>query len=353
MKKNTRKILNIIIALALVLSLAACSTGTTNKETPATDTLDGGQKYVIGFSNCSMAHSWRTAFVDTMLYEVEKNSDIIEDFIQLDADGDINKQLADCEDLLNQDIDILLLSPQTSDALAPVGKMCAERNIPLIVVDRSISSEDYTSAVISDGVKMGAVIAEYAAKKYDGKFNWINLEGTPGAGPNEERNKGLDSVFANYPDIKLLSKQPCNWSEAEGLEVMENLLQAYPDIDVVIPSNGDIALGAYKAIKAAGRENEIEIISIDCSRNDCLTAMKDGKITMYTATNPVYQGGLAIRVCLEILKGGSVDKQISVPPPIVTEDNFDQWYFPNDEPGDYSYWKTVYTDDLAKEILGF
>lgn len=334
----------ILLALVLVFAMVLFSGCAADEENG-----DVEEKYVIGFSNCSMGHSWRAAMYESMMYELEKHDNI--ELIVTDAADNASKQISDIEDMLARGIDLLIVSPAVMDALAPIVDECFDRGIPVVVVDRSVATEKYNTFVATNQKELGLKVAGYIVEEYDGVANYINLEGSPGAGPNEERNDGLYEIFKDYPGMVELAKQPAHWNEATALEVMENLLQAHQNIDIVITSNGDIALGAYRAIQAAGRENEIDIVSIDASRNDCLEALRDGIFKPYTAINPVYCGGWSLRVAIDILQGKTVAKNMEVPAPVITLDNVNDFIVPGAPPGDYSYWGTMYDIELDKHYL--
>lgn len=319
---------------------------------PSADTAASGEKFKVGFSNASVSNPWRVAMVETFDYEVGQNSDKIE-VITTDANDDPQKQLADCEDLISQGIDALIVSPSVTDALTPIIKKCQDQQIPLVVIDRAIGGEGYDAFVRTDGAELGKIAAESVNEVFDGQARICYISGFPGSGPDNERSEGFYTELENYPGIEVLAEQPGNWDEATSLTVMENLIQGYPDMDAVVTSDGTEAISALKAIKAANKEDQIKIIVMDNGRNDSLTMLKDGAVSGNSSQNPVYCGAWGVRVTLDLLEGKELNTtEVKIAAPTLNADNVSTYI--DSSLGDTGFpWKALYEESLENQYNGY
>ncbi|MBA7567298.1 hypothetical protein ES708_09007 [subsurface metagenome] len=306
------------------------------------------ETYTVGFSNASTANPWRVTFVSIIDYEVERLGNI--ELISTDAMEDPLKQMADCEDLLTKDIDALLISPAVSEALAPVVGLAHDEDIPIIVVDRAIGTPDFDAFVYTDCRVIGEEMMQYIADEFNGEADIVYLAGITGAGPEIERMEGMDRVLSKYPGLNIVAQQDAYWNEADGLTVMEDILQAQPKIDVVLCSDGNISIGALRAIKAAGREDEIKVAAMDAHRTDSLINLRDGVIMPFTVLNVIYVGGWAVKVVHDIIQGKtptSPDRIVDCPAAFVDINNVDEYIDETLGLTDYS-WKDIYDAEIAK-----
>ncbi|MFY9134773.1 MAG: substrate-binding domain-containing protein, partial [Bacillota bacterium] len=142
--------------------------------------------------------------------------------------------------------------------------------------------------------------------------------GIPGASAARDRGKGFNEVMKKYPNIKIVARQEAGFDRAKGMTVMENILQAQPDIDGVFCHNDEMALGALRAIEAAGRLSAIKIVGFDAT-DDAIKAVKDGKLVATVAQKPRAMGSMAVTVAKRVLDGAKVDAFIPVPLELVAK----------------------------------
>ena len=215
---------------------------------------------------------------------------------------------------LDQNIKILMLNPADSDAAKASVAAANKKKVPVITLDRSANGGDVVTHIASDNVAGGRMAADQLIKKLGGKGNVVELEGVPGASAARDRGKGFGEEIATAPGIKIIASQTANFDRAQGLNVMENILQAHPDIDAVFAQNDEMALGALKAIQAAHRK--IIVVGFDAT-DDARAAVKSGAMYATIAQQPAMIGSLGVEAADKIVKGQSVPKYTGVPLQVV------------------------------------
>jgi ribose transport system substrate-binding protein len=148
------------------------------------------------------------------------------------------------------------------------------------------------------------------SEKLGNKSKIVELEGIPGTSAANDRGKGFHEGLKGAADVTVVAKQPADFDRAKGLKVMENILQANPDIQAVFAHNDEMALGALEAIKAANKTG-IFVIGFDATA-DAVKAVKDGSLLATVAQKPKDMGKVAVETALKVLKGESVPVSIPV-----------------------------------------
>lgn len=182
-----------------------------------------------------------------------KEEGLVGEVYYLNADNSAEKQVSDLEDLLNQDVDILIIQPINAPALTGVLDRFVENGTTVISAVSPLATDNFDAQMVADDRAFGSGGAEWLVEKLGGKGKIIALDGMDGVSVAEERWAGAEEVFAEHPDIEVLSKVYADWDYAKGKEATENLLQAYPEIDGVWSSGGDMTRGAIEAFQDAGR----------------------------------------------------------------------------------------------------
>ncbi|OQY08654.1 MAG: D-ribose ABC transporter substrate-binding protein, partial [Marinitoga sp. 4572_148] len=227
------------------------------------------------------------------------------DLIVVDAQDKSYKQLNDIEDLIQQRVDLIIVNPTDSDAIVTAVEEANDAGIPIITVDRAANGGEVVLHIASDNVAGGAMAAKYIAELLKGKGNVVELVGIPGTSAARDRGKGFENELKKYPGLKLISKQTANFNRAEGLTVMENLLQAYPDIDAVFAQNDEMALGAVEAIKSEGKLGKIVVVGFDAIP-DAINAVKNGEMAATVAQQPSLMGKLAVEKAVGYLESHTI-----------------------------------------------
>ncbi len=268
-------------------------------------------KYVVGFSQCNSAEPWREAMNKAMESEVKKYKEM--QLIISDAQQSNSKQVADVENFIVQEVDVLIISPNEAKPLTAIVEKAYNQGIPVIVLDRKILSDQYTVFIGANNVKIGEQAGQYAAKLLNGAGNIVEIWGLKGSTPAQERHEGFMQGIAGNPEIKIIYEQDGAWLRRRGREIMENALQRFENIDLVYGHNDPMAIGAYLAAKNAGRQEDMYFIGIDGlpGPEGGAQAVLSGQLD---ATFLYPTGGKeAIRVADDILDGREVPKHITLP----------------------------------------
>lgn len=220
--------------------------------------------------------------------------------IVADAQDNPAKQLNDMEDFIQQKVNLILVNPTDSDAIVTAVEAANKANIPVITVDRGANGGKVLCHIASDNVAGGRMAGAYVVDLIGGKGNVVELEGILGTSAARDRGNGFNEVIAAYPGIRVVARQTANFNRAEGLMVMENILQAQPNIQAVFAHNDEMALGAIEAIKSAGKLGIIKVVGFDAV-DDAMAAVKKGEMAATVAQQPAMMGELGVIKAFEYL----------------------------------------------------
>ncbi|WHY77146.1 ribose ABC transporter substrate-binding protein RbsB [Neobacillus sp. WH10] len=286
--------------------LAGCSTKAPGEQ-KAESKKDGNKEITVGLSISTLNNPFFVTLKEGAEKAAKENKIKL---ISVDAQDDPAKQASGIEDLIQKKVDVILVNPTDSAAVTPAIESANNANIPVITVDRSAEGGKVVSHVASDNVAGGQMAAEFLLEKIGKKGKIVELEGIPGSSAARDRGKGFHNVIDKATDVKVVAKQPADFDRAKGLSVMENILQGNKDIVGVFAHNDEMALGALKAIQAAGLKN-IVVVGFDAT-DDAVKAVKDGQMAGTIAQKPADIGKTAIETALKVAKGEKVDQNIPV-----------------------------------------
>jgi len=278
-------------------------------------------EYLIGMSQANNAEPYRERMNDDIRNAAADVPQLEVAFA--DAAQDNAKQVSDVENFLTQQIDLLIISPNEAAPLTGVVKRVHDQGIPVIVLDRKVEGDAYTTFIGADNEEIGEQAGRYVAEELlpDGG-NIVELKGLPGSTPAQERANGFRTGIEGNPDIEIIAEGVGDWLREKGQQQFEAILQAEPDIDVVYSHNDPMAEGAYLAAEAAGRADEFEIIGIDALPIPAggIKAVQEGRLTA-TFTYPT-GGAEAIEAATSLLvECGEVPKEQILDTQLITEGN--------------------------------
>ncbi|MBK6284036.1 MAG: substrate-binding domain-containing protein [Draconibacterium sp.] len=212
------------------------------------------KKYIIGFSQCTSADIWRETMHREMLIELAFYPEL--EMIMKDANSDNNQQIKDIEDLLKQGIDLLIVSPNESKPLTPIVEKVFNSGIPVIVIDRNITTEAYTAFVGGNNYLIGKEAGNYAARLLNGKGRIIEITGLPGSTPSIDRHRGFQESLSRFPDISIVKSVSGKWNWSDAKTEMQKIITEKIDFDLVFAYNDVMANGAHSVAKENGIENK-------------------------------------------------------------------------------------------------
>jgi ABC-type sugar transport system substrate-binding protein len=290
--------------------------------------LEQKDSYTVGFAQSESNNPWRIA--ETKSFE-DTAAECGWNVIVTDAGGSAAKQVADVDSMIAQGIDVLFLPPREEDPLIPAVMRAKAAGIPVFLVDRSVNPDvaqagrDYVAFLGSDFVDQGRRAAEYMMENFEGEQGLIiELEGTTGSSPANDRKTGFDEAIAGDSRFQILESRSGDFSRDEGRRVMETLLQAHPEVNIVYAHNDEMAIGAIQALEAAGRKpgEDVFIYSIDGTR-DALQAIIDGKMEVTVESSPFF-GPLACETMKRYAAGEAIEPWVKVEDRIFTPENAEE-----------------------------
>lgn len=287
--------------------------------------LEKKDRYKVGFSQMESNNPWRIAETKSFMDTAESCN---WDLIATDAAGSAAKQVADVDSMIAQGIDILFLPPREEKPLIPAVMKAKAAGIPTFLVDRSVDpsvaqpGRDFVAFLGSDFIDQGRRVAEWTLENFKGEKGIIvELEGTTGSSPANDRRKGFDDVMAEHDNMTIVASQSGDFARDLGRQVMETLLQAHPDVNIVYAHNDEMAIGAIQALELAGRKpgEDVMVVSIDGTR-DALQAIIDGKMGVTVESSPFF-GPLACDVMERYIAGETIEPWVQVEDRIFTAAN--------------------------------
>ncbi|MFC4683631.1 MULTISPECIES: ribose ABC transporter substrate-binding protein RbsB [unclassified Exiguobacterium] len=290
-----------LLVLTMVV-MAACSTeqpGTSSEQ----ETKDGDFK--IGLSISTLNNPFFVALKDGA---EEQATELDATLTVADAQNDAAKQVSDVEDMIQKGMDLILINPTDSEAVGAAVQSANDAGIPVITVDRNAESGDVVAHVASNNVAGGKLAGDYMVELVGEGGKVVELEGIPGASATRDRGQGFNEAIDGKLDV--VAKQSANFDRAQGLTVMENILQDNKDIVAVFAHNDEMALGAVQALNSAGL-NDVKVIGFDAT-DDAVKAVEDGTMAATVAQKPTEIGKLGVEAAVNHLKGETVEENIPV-----------------------------------------
>ena len=254
--------------------------------------LEKKDKYKVGFAQTESNNPWRLAQTASMKAEAEKRG---WQLVYTDAAGSAAKQVADVRSMIAQKVDVILLAPREEKPLIPAVMEAKKAGIPLLLIDRNVDQslakggEDYVAFIGSDFVKEGLMAAEVLTKAVGGKAKIIELQGTVGSSPANDRMSGFANYIKDHPGMEIIASQSGDFARDKGRQVFETLYQAHPEATALYSHNDEMTMGAIAAMEAAGKVpgKDLIIASIDGTK-DATQALIDGKVLVVIECNPKF-----------------------------------------------------------------
>jgi len=311
--------------LLISSAAAAAAASIASRAFAAAPPLPKKDTYKVGFAQTESNNPWRLAQTKSMQDEAAKRG---WQLVYTDAAGSAAKQVADVNSMIAQQVDLIFLAPREEVPLIPAIMAAKAAKIPVILLDRNVDQslakpgEDYVCFIGSNFIEEGQRIAEYLVNMNGDKRTIIELEGTVGSSPANDRKKGFDEYIAKHEGYQIVASQSGDFARDKGRQVAETLLQAHPEANVIYAHNDEMAIGAIAALEAAGRKAGREdclVFSIDGGR-EAVQLVVDGKIEAVVECNPRF-GPKAFDTAVAYANGEKIPPVIINPDQIYTPEN--------------------------------
>jgi inositol transport system substrate-binding protein len=233
---------------------------------------------VIGAPMPSFADKWMSYLFEGIREFDDKHDDV--EFKLTDGNEDPGKMLNDVDNFLDAGVDALLVVPTDVSIVKPIARKAKRAGVPLVIVNRlpdEKTMKNVDAYVGSESIQAGIIQAESVVGLLDGKPAHIALLlGQLGHEAQLNRTEGNKQVFSKYPNIKIVAEQEGRWDRAKALQIVEDLLQAHPEINVIVANNDEMAIGALLAARKSGKTDADLIISGVDATPDALAYLGKG-----------------------------------------------------------------------------
>ncbi|WGS54936.1 ABC transporter substrate-binding protein (plasmid) [Paraburkholderia sp. D15] len=272
------------------------------------------KKITLGFAQVGAESAWRTANT-VSVKSAAKEAGINLKFS--DAQQKQENQIKAIRSYIAQKVDVIAFSPVVETGWEPILTEAKAAKIPVILTDRNIDVKDkslYVTMIGSDFLEEGRRGGKWLEEHYrndKGPVNIVELQGTVGSAPANDRRAGLLEVIKNDPKFKVIASQSGDFTLAGGKQVMEAFVKTYgKQINVVYAHNDDMALGAIQAMEEAGIKpgKDVTVVSFDATKGG-FEAMVAGKINVDVECSPLL-GPQLMTAVQDVVAGKQLPKRI-------------------------------------------
>ncbi len=301
----------IVRLLLFFFSATAVACHTSIDEQPVT--------YKIGFSQCTGDIKWRQATLDGVNRELTFHPG--SELIYKNADDNSALQIQQIKELIKEDIDILLVSPNEAAPLTTIVEEVYSKGIPVVVIDRKILSDQYTAFVGADNYEIGSMAGNYLSNIYTPNSRIIEIIGLKGSTSSLERKNGFEAAIRNNTGIKISKSIYGNWLRETAYEELWNIRDELKAGDIIFAQNDPMALGAYEVYKKLGIEKAVTIIGVDGLDGPAggIELVTDKKLKA-TLLNPT-GGEEAVQIAFKILNKEPFNKENTLSTVVIDSTN--------------------------------
>jgi ribose transport system substrate-binding protein len=294
----------------------------------------GAQEFTIGITQNNVGvDSYQTTYEKAFIAAAEEN-DMVETVV-LDAGGDVARQIAQMEDLIQQEVDAIIIWPTNGEAVIPAVRKAHQAGIPVIVTNSNIAEPGFdfiASFSGPDNITQGSRSAEIMCDKFkemgiEDEAQIVQISGQPGYTTAIERAQGFEERLPEVcPNVTLMETQPGDWNREKSQQVMEAFLVKYDDIDGVYSGDDNMGVGALNAAKAAGRDGIIFVGATNFAVG--YEAMGAGEYWGSIYQSPVDDAEAALQTAIDVLQGEEVPFLNYFDTPKITQENMDEFSKP-------------------------
>jgi len=220
----------------------------------------------------------------------------------------------------------ILFNPTDAEGSIASVRRAKDAGIPTFCMDREISASDVAvSQILSDNFSGGVAMGEYFVRRLGQKGRYVELLGLLGDNNTRNRSDGFHSVVDNYTELKMVAQQSADFDRTKAMEVMESILQAHPDIDAVFCGNDAMAMGALRALVAAGKHKQVLVFGFDGAK-DVIDEIRAGRIAGTVMQFPKTMAKMAAEFAHQYLQGKrDFPQKVPVAVELVSPENIDNY----------------------------
>ena len=279
---------------------------------------NGKKTYIIGVSQCS-EDSWRKKLNNELHDATYLHDNVVLRVVS--ADDDDKQQMRQINAFIDEDVDLLIVSPNQMNTVTPAIDRAYDCGIPVVLFDRKTDSGKYTAFVGADNEKIGRTIGEYIATRLGGKGTVVEIRGLEGSSPAIERHNGFVAAISKHPGIQLLASESGNWLQQSGDSVAARMFANGIVPDYVFGQNDRMAHGAWQAARRLGLEKRMLFVGIDAlpGKGGGIELVRDGVLD----ASYIYptRGDIVMQQALNILEGRPYGRDYYMKAALVTKDN--------------------------------
>ena len=325
-----RKILAALLSGVMVLSLAACTSGTSSSEgggdgegssesEEASGALtsfesDKEDGFVVGFSNGYWGNTWRAQMVEDFEKRAEeyKAEGVLSDYMVSNTNSDATEQLNQINAMIDAGVDAIMIDAVSPTTIKSAVEKAQEQGI-LVVVTNDPAAYEGTICVCGDNYTGQEIQAKWLVEQLGGKGDIVEISGVSGNSADTLRVQANKDILAEYPDIKTLASSPGSWSQTEAQSVMTTFLSSYENIDAVLAQDV-MGEGIIKAYENAGKEPTVMTGDYTKSFLELWATMPDLNTigVSYAPGNAVP----ALDVTVGLLQGKTIKEDVLEPNPM-------------------------------------
>jgi ribose transport system substrate-binding protein len=277
--------------------------------------------------------SYQTTYEKAFIEAAEANENV--EAVVLDAGGDVARQIAQVEDLIQQEVDAIIIWPTNGEAVIPAVRKAHSAGIPVIVTNSNIAEPgfDFVASFSGpDNITQGARSAEIMCDRFkemgiEDEARVVQISGQPGYTTAIERQQGFDERLPEVcPNVELVETQPGDWNREKSQQVMEAFLVKYDDIDGVYAGDDNMGVGALNAAKAAGRDGIVFVGATNFAVG--YEAMEAGEYWGSIYQSPVDDARAALETAIDVLNGEEVPFLNYFDTPKITQENMGEYTKP-------------------------
>lgn len=326
--------LSILAFCAFLMVMPGATAVAQSKDAPVVRSLKGN-RLKIGFSMFTMRNPYYRTMFETM-QKVTKERNI--DFVALDAQDNVNKQIADIEDLITQKCDLIIVNPFEAQAIVPVTKECTKAGVPVIAVDNSVGDQaDVVTTIQSNNPKNGELVGNWVAQQMKGKrIKAIMISGAKGTLVSWERREGLLGGIIEEQlrsqgtaNVEIVAQCYTEWTRDQALRGFEDIMSTKPDFNCILSEADVMTLEALKVLKEQKFSQPIIVGNAADGQKEAFELIMAGKWKYATGLNsPSLIGRTAIDVAQGIMAGKTYPRTSYTPAACVDKSNVKDYYDP-------------------------